>query len=158
MGVQVPHPAPFFGSQIKILDSVTQSCNTICMQSNLYLAIHAFLTIILAIRVIRLRWKYKVSFHHGEQKELLIATRVFGNHNEYAPLFLILLFVLDFQSASAVLINGLGIVFTIGRLSHAIGLTYFPGRSAGRVFGMILTFGCLTIEAIALLISRGFTI
>ncbi|MBN8554088.1 MAG: MAPEG family protein [Deltaproteobacteria bacterium] len=123
------------------------------MQSNLYLAIHAFLTIIFGIRIVRLRWKHKVSLGHGDKQELIAATRVFGNHNEYAPLFLILLFVLDFQNASAAFINTLGIAFTIGRISHAYALTHFVGRSRYRVIGMVLTFGCLAAQAIALLLN-----
>jgi uncharacterized membrane protein YecN with MAPEG domain len=121
------------------------------MRSNIYLAIHALLAIVLAIRVIRLRWRHRVSLGHGDQQELLTATRVFGNHNEYTPIFLILLFALDLQSAPSVLIHGLGITFTLGRISHAIGLTLGPGKTKGRLVGMLLTFASLAVAATALI-------
>jgi uncharacterized membrane protein YecN with MAPEG domain len=110
------------------------------MNSILYLAIHGFMTVVLAVRVIRLRWKHKVSLGHGDKVELLTATRVFGNHNEYAPLFLLLLYACETQGASFTLVHSLGILFTFGRLSHAVGLSTRAGPSFGRVLGMTTTF------------------
>jgi len=120
------------------------------MPSGIYLAIHGFLTIILAVRIIRLRWRHKVSVGHGENSELMIATRVFGNHNEYAALFLILLFALDFQNTSTAAIHVLGSAFTVGRIAHAIGLSKKPGRSFGRAVGMVLTFVSIAVASLGL--------
>lgn len=124
------------------------------MNSILYLALHGILSVILAIRIIRLRWKHKVSMGHGDKPDLMAATRVFGNHSEYTPLLLLLLFVSETHGASATFVHTVGIVFTLGRLTHAIGLTFRPnGRSLGRVVGMISTFTSIIACSIYLLMQ-----
>lgn len=122
------------------------------MISLTYLGIHGFMAVIFALNVIRQRWRTKVSLGHGDKPELLTATRIFGNHNEYAPLLLLLLYVSETQGASAMFVHSIGILFTAGRLLHAIGLSIKPhGPSIYRFVGMNATFASLIACAIFLL-------
>ncbi len=123
------------------------------MISSYYIALHAFMMIFFAVRIIKLRWKHRVSLGHGEENELLTATRVFGNHNEYSPLFLIILFAIEFQGAPVMIIHSLASLFTLGRISHAFGLKH-NAATAGRKLGMIITFLCLGVGAVYLVVQN----
>jgi len=121
------------------------------MTAFFYMGLHGLLMIFLSIRVIRLRRKNRIGVGFGDHPGLTRAARVFGNHNEYAPIFLIFLYAIELNSAPLFLIHGLGITFTVGRISHALALTKSVSKSFGRTLGMSLTFLCLATESIYLL-------
>ncbi|MES2855890.1 MAG: MAPEG family protein [Bdellovibrionota bacterium] len=120
------------------------------MRSAPYFAAIGFLTIAHAIRVIRLRRKHRVAFGDGGVNELLIATRVFGNHAEYAPIGLIMLLALEFVLAPAWCLHLAGSMLVLGRIIHATGLP--RGIMKFRVAGMILTFASIAVASLGIFV------
>lgn len=116
-----------------------------------YFAALGFLTIVHAVRVIRLRWKHKVSLGDGGVPELNVMIRVFGNHAEYAPMGLILLASLEFVQAPVWYMHLTGMSLFTGRVLHAYGLPRQP-VNFGRFAGMILTLGSLGLGAFGVML------
>lgn len=123
-----------------------------------YLAAFGFLTILHSIRVIRLRRQYKVGLGvgTGQHPELERMVRVFGNHSEYVPMGMILLFALEYMEAPVLFLHVVGAPLLIGRVLHAGALSRSAGGSPGRVAGMVLTFASLTLGSLGVLIFTFF--
>jgi uncharacterized membrane protein YecN with MAPEG domain len=117
-----------------------------------YFAAFGLLTIVHAIRVIRLRLRHKVGIGHGDIPELERMIRVHGNHSEYVPIGLILLLALEFLQASVWYLHLVGLLLLVGRLLHALALSRSSGGSRARVAGMVLTFSSLFLASIGILI------
>lgn len=115
--------------------------------TGLYAALLTLLYIVLAVRIIRLRWKYRVGIGTGEADELKAAVRVHGNFIEYVPLALILLAIIEFSGVALVWIHVIGIALLIARIAHAVGLTLTVGVSLPRSIGVLGTFSVLLLEA-----------
>jgi len=80
--------------------------------------------------------------------------RAHGNFSEYVPLFLILLYI--FESVDLVSFNYLLIiclVFSYGRVAHAICFAFFDHNPFLRISGMLCTYISLALLSIQLLIS-----
>lgn len=120
--------------------------------TGLYAAVLALLAIGLAYRVVSLRRKHKVGLGSGGHDELDRAIRAHANHMEYSPLALLLLFILETGGANSVLLHGLGISLTTGRVLHAWGLSSAGGISFGRFYGTALTWLCIVVSALLLLL------
>lgn len=108
--------------------------------------IASILTIVflqLSFAVIRLRRKNKVGIGSGGHDELERAIRAQGNFAEYVPIALILLFLLEFNSAPVWLVGILGAALIIGRMIHAKGINQPPPHFRYRIIGMRLTIGTL---------------
>ncbi|MCH2454072.1 MAG: MAPEG family protein [Idiomarina sp.] len=112
-----------------------------------YAGLLALLYLILAARIIRLRWKYRVGIGTGGEDELKVAVRVHGNFIEYVPFILILLGIIEVQGGAAGLVHGIGIATLIARISHVIGLTKTIGPSIFRTIGVLGTFAVLLFSA-----------
>lgn len=112
-----------------------------------YAGLLALLYLILAARIIRLRWKYRVGIGSGGEEELKAAIRVQGNFIEYVPFILILLGIIETQGAASALVHGMGITTLIARLSHAVGITKTIGVSVFRTIGVLGTFAVLLFSA-----------
>ena len=117
--------------------------------------------IVLAVRVLDLRGSpVTKSFHKPDRKidpqDLERAVRGHGNLIEYAPLFLILMAVLELSYASKTLLYACGIIFTLGRLMHGIAFSFMKKNRYLRIGGMSFTFigfiGLL-IPALGIIIS-----
>ncbi|WMN88825.1 MAPEG family protein [Vibrio parahaemolyticus] len=108
------------------------------MITALYACILTVLLIWLAIQVIKLRRKNKVAYADGGVEALQIARSAQSNASEYIPITLILMALLEYNSAQPVWIHLTGIIFVIGRIIHARGI--LQERFKGRVKGMQLTF------------------
>ncbi|MDO6427872.1 MULTISPECIES: MAPEG family protein [Thalassotalea] len=113
-----------------------------------YLALLALLYIGFAIRIIKLRYKYKTGIGDGGHDELAQAVRVHGNFAEYAPLAMLMLACAEINGSSQLLIHGVGAAFFIGRILHGIGITQTQGPSKGRQAGMLISFATLLVLAI----------
>lgn len=113
----------------------------------LYASLLVVIYLILAARIIRLRWRYRVGIGEGDAMPLKVAIRVHGNFAEYVPLALLLLGFMEIQMASTALLHVLGAALVIARISHAMGLTRSIGSSWMRMLGMILTFSVLLVSA-----------
>lgn len=119
----------------------------------LYAAILMLLYVLLSVRVARTRFKQKVGVGDGGDEIVLRAVRVHGNFMEYVPLALVGMIMMASLGAAPNWLHGIGIALTVGRFSHAIGLTKSAGPTLFRVVGMILTWGSIAVMAIYLLLK-----
>jgi uncharacterized membrane protein YecN with MAPEG domain len=106
----------------------------------------------LAILVIGRRRAAGVGLGDGGDKALARAIRAHANFTEYAPFAIAAYILLALGGVSGVFIHSLGIIFLIGRVAHAAGLTQHEGASVGRAIGVGATFLVLIAAAIRLLI------
>lgn len=115
--------------------------------TSLFAALLTLLYMVLAFRIIRLRWRDKVGIGTGESLDLKAAVRVHGNFAEYVPLALILLGLMELNGASPLWLYGLGGLLFVARINHAIGLTKTIGVSPYRSIGVLGTFAMLLLAA-----------
>ena len=111
----------------------------------LFAAILSAFMILLAVRVLDLRGSpVTKSFHKPgrviDPLELERAIRGHGNLIEYAPLFLILMLLLELTGASETFLYICGTVFTVGRFMHGIAFSFMKKNGLLRIGGMTLTF------------------
>lgn len=119
-------------------------------------ALLALLLLFLAIQTVRQRLKHKVAFGDGGEAGLISASRSHANLAEHAPIVLIMLGMLEFAEANAMLLTIVASAFVVGRIAHAIGLHQpsEPGKAPlMRQIGVILTW--LTMLVLAALILIG---
>lgn len=116
-----------------------------------YAGLLALLYIFLTIRIAKLRWKYKVGIGDGGEHQLMKAIRVHANFAEQVPFAVILIYMLEMQQVSVVLIHGLGGALFLARALHAYGLTKTSKASFGRSGGAMLT-------SLIMLVAAGFLI
>jgi uncharacterized protein len=119
----------------------------------LYAGLNALILLVLAVRVARQRGISKVGIGTGGDAALERASRVHGNAVENIPIVLILLGLAEACGSSIVLLHGIGIALTLGRLLHAWGLTRSPNESFGRAAGMTLTWLALAAGAVRALLA-----
>lgn len=117
--------------------------------ASVYIAINILLLVWLAIRVVSRRFRGKISMGDGGSEDLATAIRVHGNASEYTPAMLIGLLALAFLQGPVWGIHALGIGFTVGRISHAIGMG--SGPILLRQLGIVLTWTAMVILSLALL-------
>ena len=107
------------------------------MITSLYASLSVLLIVKLSLSVIKLRRKNKVSVGDGGIAELQLAIRTHANALEYIPIALILLLLLELNTAPAWLVHISGITLLTGRILHAIGLS--TNDLSKRVLGMQIT-------------------
>lgn len=110
-----------------------------------YAGLLALLLVALSINVIRMRWQYRQGLGDGGHQALARAVRVQGNFIEYAPLGLILIWLLESAGFYPAVVHALGIALVLGRVAHGWGLSQSDGPSIGRAAGMFLTFSVLIV-------------
>jgi uncharacterized membrane protein YecN with MAPEG domain len=106
-----------------------------------YTGAHLLLLLILAFGVVSARRKHSVSLGDGDNEAVRQAMRVHANAAEYVPavlVALVLMALLDGVPNWAIHAVGGGLF--LSRALHAFGLGSNPGRSFGRVFGIIGTW------------------
>jgi uncharacterized membrane protein YecN with MAPEG domain len=108
------------------------------MITALYASILAILIIWLAVQVIKQRRLNQVAYADGGVEALQIACSAQSNATEYIPITLILMALLEFNSAYPTWIHLTGIIFVIGRIIHARGILKEDLKR--RVRGMQVTF------------------
>lgn len=93
----------------------------------------------------------------------LRATRAHGNYTENAPIFSLLLLVVDaLNVVPKLLVNALGSLFFFGRVFHMMGLWKFEGSTVGRMIGAVRTMlslilgSCLSIYSAGQVMEGGF--
>jgi hypothetical protein len=116
-----------------------------------YAALLALMFVVLSIRIIRLRQGLKVALGDAGNAQLQRAIRVQSNFAEYVPFALLLIFLVEGQSASTWLVNLLGMGLLLGRLLHAYGVSQTRENLRFRVCGMVITFLTLLLSAAYLL-------
>jgi uncharacterized membrane protein YecN with MAPEG domain len=111
----------------------------------LYAGLNGLLALLLAVRVSSHRRASAVGLGIGSSPALEKAVRAHGNHIENAPLFLLLLLILALGGLLPIWLHLLGLVFTVGRILHAWGLSQSAGTSFGRFAGIVLTWSSLLV-------------
>jgi uncharacterized membrane protein YecN with MAPEG domain len=116
-------------------------------------ALLAILNALLATYVGTGRYKYKTSLGDGGNDALNRRIRMHGNLAENAPLFLILLALVEMTGEHGRFVWFLGPVFVVLRLSHAVGLSDAVPRGANpfRAIGAAGTMVCQLVLAIMLI-------
>lgn len=96
----------------------------------LYVGLNLLLTFLLAINVVRHRFKGD----SADQVVLEKAVRAHGNNTEYVPIILVGLGVITMMGASAQTISILGGTLFVARLFHAYGIQQ---AKVPNIFGMV---------------------
>lgn len=122
------------------------------MITGLYAGICGLLLVVLYVRISQRRLATKIGVGSGGDQELEQRVRAHGNLVETAPLALILLYLIEQTGLSSMYVHGLGAVFVAARLAHAQGMSSTTGRSAGRLYGSLVTVVLLFVMAALLLV------
>lgn len=117
--------------------------------TTVYAALLGLLLVYLSSRVSQNRRRARVSLGLGEDAELERAARAHGNFVEYVPLALILMMLLEQETAQSWILHLLGAALLSGRVLHAVGMNARAPVNAGRFWGTALTW--LVILAASLL-------
>ena len=122
------------------------------MISTLLTSIIAIWLLILSARVIALRgvsFLKFFSFNNFGEEALQRAVRAQGNLIEYAPIFLILLFIAEYNGAHPHMLYMTATLFMIARLMHGVAFGFMKYSPFLRVGGTFLTFLCILILSIS---------
>ena len=117
----------------------------------LYAALLGLFYIALSVRTISLRRKNRRSLGDGGDPALNRAIRVHGNFAEYVPLALVLLFLLESQNYSRVLVHVFASLLLVGRLIHAYGVSQLKEKLIFRMVGTLMTFFSIGLTSLVLL-------
>lgn len=115
--------------------------------STLWVALHAWLLLALAVLVIRQRARCRVVFGDGKgaAPALEQAMRVHGNAVEFVPVSLIVLVLAELAGLPGLWVHLAGGSLLLARVLHAWGLSKATGTSAGRAAGAMLQFTWLIV-------------
>ena len=116
-----------------------------------YAALLAFVYIYLSARVIKLRRERKVALGANGDAVIERAMRVHANFAEYAPLALLLLFMLETSGGNIIWLNILCAALLAGRILHALGLAKANEDFRYRVAGMMMMLTVIGAAAASLL-------
>jgi len=121
-----------------------------------YAGILGLFFVLLSVNVIRTRRSAGVGLGAGDNQLLERRIRAHGNFAEYAPIALILIFIVEQQGAGAASVHGLNILLLAGRLSHGMALSSLTPMPALRISGIALTFAAVVSSSITVAISPLF--
>ena len=117
-------------------------------------AITALLSIVLSlymlkliIDIVKIRRSERVELETGESDALTRAVRAHGNLVETAPMFVIMLGLLEMGGGHPIAVVILAAIFIVSRLMHPIGLSGKKGTFKYRTRGMILTLTAYILTA-----------
>jgi uncharacterized membrane protein YecN with MAPEG domain len=119
----------------------------------LYVVLNAAIMLALALNVIRMRYRTKTRFGDAENPDMMRAIRAHANNCEYVPVALILLILAHRLGGTILLLHGIGLPLTVGRILHALGFLEPrhetpTGHSFLRRWGMVLTLLAIVIGII----------
>jgi uncharacterized protein len=107
--------------------------------SAVYVALIVIMGVVLTFMVISQRRSKLIGIGDGGDRTVARLIRVHGNFAENAPMALALLILLPLAGAVGWSVHAVGLLFLVGRVLHAWGLSKSAGSSLGRVGGMIMT-------------------
>ena len=116
-------------------------------------AVLAVLQMILMLYVATGRGKFKTGLGDGGHAGLIKRIRIHGNLAENAPVFLILLALVETSGQWPGFVTPLALGFIIARLSHALGLTISSGPSIFRFVGVMGTLAAMLGLATLLILT-----
>jgi hypothetical protein len=121
---------------------------------SVFIAINAFLLIMLTINVSRIRLKYKISIGDDGNKELIYAIRVHANGLEQVLIYAFIILALSFTNTSTIILSILVITFSIARFSHAYGMLRksFLARRIGAGLTYLLQLIAILVLSLKLII------
>ena len=124
------------------------------MTTAIYASLLAIWLVFLSFRVIALRGSPVFAFLHintDDEEMLQRAIRAHGNLTEYAPMMLILMYLLEQSNTDTSVLHALGLAFLVGRLMHGICFGFMRSSMPLRIGGTVLTLTPLLVAAILLL-------
>ncbi|MFK7902404.1 MAG: MAPEG family protein [Nitratireductor sp.] len=122
--------------------------------TTLFASLLGLLFIVLTMRVIKQRGISKVSLSDGGDEMMLRRIRGQANFIEYAPLFLILFGLAEFNGTHQTLLAVLAAAFFISRVMHGYALSFSAKSFVNRFYGTLITGICfITICIINLLLA-----
>jgi len=116
--------------------------------TGLYLSLLGLLYVVLAYRIIKLRYRFKTGIGDGGHAPLAQAIRVHGNFAEYTPIVILLLACSELNGSHSLFVHAVGAVFFIGRVLHSIGITHSQGPTKFRFWGMMTSFLSILVLAV----------
>ncbi len=119
--------------------------------TSIYAALLGFIFFAITMRVAQYRRKNRLSLGDGGDKAFATIVRGHGNFIETVPIALILILLLELQSASTIVLHLLGIALVCGRVFHYLQLTGTVKPLIFRVIGMVLTLSTVLVAALLLL-------
>lgn len=124
------------------------------MYTALYASLSAVLICWLALQVIKVRRRHQIAFADGDIQALKVARSAHANAVENLPIFLIMLFLLEYNGGHLLLVNLLGIIMLTGRVIHARGILseHLPQRVTGMKITFFTMLGTALLNIIYLLI------
>ncbi len=112
--------------------------------------IAALINLWLAMRCGQARTKEKILVGDGGNEALIRRMRAHSNFTEFAPLFLIVLGLIELATGTGIILWVVMALFMIGRVCHGFGMDgWTPGRVVGTSIAFLSLFG-LGLYAIAI--------
>ena len=114
-----------------------------------YAGVMALMFVILSVRVVNVRRKFRTAIGDGGSRLLMRRIRAHANFAEYVPMVLLLMAVAELQGAPVWAIHVIGLMLLVGRVVHASNISQESEKIPIRVIGMVFTFTALIIAALA---------
>ena len=102
------------------------------------------LNVWLGARVIRWRYSRRISLGHGDVPEMEARCRAHANFNEYVPIALILMGLIEMNVGTSRWLWAIGALLVVARVLHPFGMDR-PAPNPYRALGIILTFASLLL-------------
>ncbi|MEP2978031.1 MAG: MAPEG family protein [Lentilitoribacter sp.] len=109
-----------------------------------------FFMIKMIIDIVQIRMSEKVELQTGDSEALTRTVRIHGNMVETAPMFLIMLGLLELGGGHQIAVGILALIFAISRIMHPIGLSGKKGTFKYRTRGMVLTLTAFILTGLYL--------
>tara|TARA_R110002110_G_scaffold984_3_gene3796 strand:+ start:2782 stop:3183 length:402 start_codon:yes stop_codon:yes gene_type:complete len=117
-----------------------------------YIGLNLLINLFLAYRVSANRVRANVLTGTGDDSGLYNANRAHVTNVEYTPIVLIGLIGLHLLSGSIYVIHAVGLLLTVGRILHAMGLSSAATQSTPpRLIGTVMTWAAQLVAAVACL-------
>ena len=121
----------------------------------IFAAALGLLNIWLGMRIVRIRVSRGVSLGHGDVPGMEARCRAHANFNEYVPIGLILMGLIEMNVGASRWLWAVGAVLVLARVLHPFGMDR-PAPNPHRMAGAILTFvSLLVLIGWAIAISYG---
>ena len=102
------------------------------------------LNVWLGVRVVRDRFSNKVSLGDDDMPLIRARMRAHANFNEYVPIALILMALVEMNVGGSRWLWGIGALLVVARVLHPFGLER-PAPNPYRMLGAVLTFASLLL-------------
>lgn len=121
----------------------------------IFAAALGLLNLWLGVRVTRLRYAKKVSIGHGDVPVVETRMRAHANFNEYVPIALILMMLVEMQIGASRGLWLVGTLLVVGRVLHPFGMER-TAPNPYRAGAMMLTWAALAALVVwAILLAYG---